>query len=228
MRKITRFTLIELLVVIAIIAILASMLLPALKRARETAKSIKCTSNQKQLGSALALYANDFKFMPCHRWVNTDNWFWFGDLYRVGAYTPLAKFDPSAGYLIRNSLYACPQAETKRYWAYIDEASTTKYGFYINYSLNIRLTSPLSLSCAEYYKPYSSYRYPSETILMGECNIDDVYIDWDEQFELPHSGKCNMLYYDLHVSLNGIGDFPNESHNYWIDAPTRLSWFGIK
>lgn len=59
------FTLVELLVVIGIIALLLSILLPALGRAREVAKSLKCEANLRTIGQMLAMHANEHKqFMP--------------------------------------------------------------------------------------------------------------------------------------------------------------------
>lgn len=80
------FTLIELLIVIAIIAILASLLLPALKQAKERAKDITCLGNLRQTGMCLLQYTNEHNgWTPCAyrpsswgssmQWANT----WFAD-----------------------------------------------------------------------------------------------------------------------------------------------------
>jgi len=90
------FTLIELLVVIAIIAIIASLLLPAVARAQESARAIRCTANLKQLGLASMLYADDFR----GKLPNFKNWLFLkqGDM-TTGKIFP---------YLASKDSYLCP------------------------------------------------------------------------------------------------------------------------
>jgi len=132
-RRHNAFTLIELLVVIAIIAILAAILFPVFAQAREKARSISCLSNFKQLGTAFAMYLQDYDEMVLPR-------------YQACPSTGPAPF-PNAEtlwdytiqpYVKNTQIFICPSAVNSHYtdtWAtrgYLSEGyNQTISGWYI-------------------------------------------------------------------------------------------------
>lgn len=230
------FTLIELLIVIVIIAILAAMLLPALKKAREMASDITCTSSMKQLILATAQYTSDYKdyIIPVTTFsANPDfdygrSGAWYGLLSGYGAQTV------SYGPIYKgNSNKLAPSFICRRESVELGPQSVLKFN-HTHYILNNYLAGKEGATkpCMRKFRKLSAVFAPTVAMLIADSkNISSCGVTLIQDLAFRHSGggdprpivlprdlpsaaltrgKCNMAFMDGHVAGRTYSDFSKD------------------
>lgn len=210
-----KFTLIELLVVIAIIAVLASMLLPALQKARAKARGIACVSNRKQLAMVFQQYAHDFNdhMTPNQQYWTTSKWpVRTREMYTCG-YLVLSDQDLKYG----DRLLQCPEA--MRMAIAIKAQTPLQCLTYGNAAYNVYWVAGL----CDAYKSVNlnALKYPGQCALFGENHVGTTFLTSDITVMFgAHENRMTTAYYDGHVEQLLKEQIP-------LDRSTNVWWLGI-